>query len=391
MVRMDVQQELAQLRSTVAALTQQVASLTSERSDTQPAAANGDAAPRSTRRGALRLLGAATVGATAALVVGQPAAADNGISLLGSNNSTSNWTRCDFVSSVAGGTAFMFQAGNSLSPATLGGKPAALGGVSTSSLSPTGVQAYSNQPTGVGLHARHANGGDALFAEANGFGWAVYAKSVESHAIAAFSQNGTALAANGGLYGAEFSGDRAAMKLTATTLSVGPPSAALNHLPGEFNVDLNGDLWYCSGGTPRRWHKLNQPSFHPVTPARVYDSRVNLPTPGTLSSGQDRLVSVADARNLTTGAITTPDVVPAGALAVSANVTVTSTTGKGFLSINPGFDTVIKASTINWFESGQTLANGVMLTLDTARRVSVICGGTANDTHFVIDITGYFL
>ncbi len=229
---MDTETELASLRATVAALSQQVEALTAPAA---PTAATADTAaptataapsaePRSTRRGALRLLGAAAAGGAAALVAGQPAAADNGISLLGSNNTTDNWTRVDFVSTVPGGTAFMFQAGNTLSPGTLGGKPAALGGVSTS-----------------GLHARHANGGTGLLAEANSFGWAINATSVSSFSIVASSQDSTGISANGGLYGALLAGSRAALRLTPSGVS-GPPSAALSHNPGELDADLDGDL-----------------------------------------------------------------------------------------------------------------------------------------------------
>lgn len=394
---MDTETELASLRVTVAALSQQVEALTAAAAGattTATASTTTDAAPpsaaRSTRRGALRLLGAAATGGAAALVVGQPAAADNGLSLLGSNNATGNWTRVDFVSTVAGGTAFMFQAGNALSPGTLGGMPAALGGVSTSSMSPTGVQAYTNQPTGAGLYARHTQGGTAIVAEANYAGTAIKATSNASPAVSGVSNFDVGLSGYGGRFGGDFSGVQAAIRVSASNLLVGPP-ADESHGRGEVTADEQGDLWYCSGGTPPRWHKLNQPSFHPIAPARVYDSRKPLPTQGTLATGSNRLVSVADARNISTGAVLTADVVPADAVAIAANVTVTGTTGRGYLSINPGGNTTVSASTINWFGSNQMLANGVSLTLNASREITVICGGTSGATHFIVDVTGYFL
>ena len=194
---LDVEQELIELRSAVAALTEQVAVLSAGRPAGAPAKPSDSPELRSTRRGALRLAGAAAMGGAAALVVGQPAAADNGISLLGANNATSDWTRCDFVSTVPGGTAFMFQAGNSLSPGTLGGQPAALGGVSTSSLSPTGVQAYSNQATGVALHARHVTGNHAILAQASS-GKALQAESTFDTAIYGESVNSVGVQGSGG-------------------------------------------------------------------------------------------------------------------------------------------------------------------------------------------------
>lgn len=71
-------------------------------------------------------------------------------------------------------------------------------------------------------------------------------------------------------------------------------------------------------------------------------------------------------------------------------MTVTGTTGGfGYLAINPGGNTVEGASTINWFGAGQSLANGVALSLNGSRQVTVICNGGGN-THFIIDVAGYF-
>lgn len=63
-------------------------------------------------------------------------------------------------------------------------------------------------------------------------------------------------------------------------------------------------------------------------------------------------MSVEDARSLDTGAVTTADIVPAGAVAVTANVTVVNTVGAGFLAVNPGGDTEVKAATVNWYARG---------------------------------------
>jgi hypothetical protein len=82
---------------------------------------------------------------------------------------------------------------------------------------------------------------------------------------------------------------------------------------------------------------------------------------------------------------------PVGATAVTANVTVVNTVVSGFLAVNPGGDTVVKAATINWSAAGQVLNNGVNLTLDGSRQVTVIAGGLPGaQTDFVIDLTGYY-
>jgi hypothetical protein len=63
---------------------------------------------------------------------------------------------------------------------------------------------------------------------------------------------------------------------------------------------------------------------------------------------------------------------------------------EGYLTVNPGGVTAVNASTINWGETGETIANGVILTLDNVRRITVIAGGPGS-TDFLIDITGYWL
>jgi len=89
----------------------------------------------------------------------------------------------------------------------------------------------------------------------------------------------------------------------------------------------------------------------------------------------------------------TPDVanlVPAGAKAISYNLTIVNTTGSGFLSVTPGDAASPGGSSINWFQSGMILANGLTGKLDTNRQVRVFCGG-GGSTDFLIDILGYYL
>jgi len=133
------------------------------------------------------------------------------------------------------------------------------------------------------------------------------------------------------------------------------------------------------------------PSFYPITPTRVYDSRwaVAGGPIGTISPLQNRLISIADGRS---GAgVTVANLVPLGAKAITFNLTVTSTLGRGWLAITPGNVSGYTSSTINYFAAGQTLANASVVTIDPAtRQVRVFCDGNAG-TAFIIDITGYYL
>jgi hypothetical protein len=174
-----------------------------------------------------------------------------------------------------------------------------------------------------------------------------------------------------------------------------PPSTQNSYTRGALVVDNAGALWYCvTSGTPGTWRQLSGATtagaYHPVTPGRVYDSRCAQPSPGPIASGGIRLLSVAAQRNITTGAVTNANFIPANATAVFANVAVVNTVDAGYLTINPGGVTTVSASTINWGTSNQTQSNGVSLTLDNARQVTAIAGGPGS-TDFLIDVFGYWL
>ncbi len=197
------------------------------------------------------------------------------------------------------------------------------------------------------------------------------------------------------------SAGRAAVLLRSDTPAGGhraaPPSRSDAHEAGELDFDTNGDLWLCvAAGSPGTWRKLSGATaagaFHAVTPGRVYDSRLAVPGPAApLAGGSERTVSVRDRRSVDDGSVALADFVPAGATAISANVTVVDTVGAGFLTANPGGVHDVGAATINWSASGQILNNGVILTLDANRELNVIAGpGPAAATHVVIDVTGYY-
>ena len=135
---------------------------------------------------------------------------------------------------------------------------------------------------------------------------------------------------------------------------------------------------------------LTTGALYVIDPARVYDSRLPLPSPGVLANNTNRVVSVADARSLTTGAVTTANLVPAGATAIVCNLTVTQTANSGFLAVTSAAVTTFNASLINWSSSGSILANASVVPVDASRQIRVFCGG-GGSTHFVVDVTGYYL
>jgi Domain of unknown function (DUF5122) beta-propeller len=134
-------------------------------------------------------------------------------------------------------------------------------------------------------------------------------------------------------------------------------------------VDING--YYPLGA-----------AFVPMTPARLLDSRPDGATVdgqfvagGLLGSGQVVALDIAGRAD-----------VPTSAAAVSLNVTVTGTTGAGFLTVFPCLTTLPNASNLN-FVRDQTVPNAVITQLGSNGKV---CVYSQTPTHVIVDINGYF-
>ena len=143
-----------------------------------------------------------------------------------------------------------------------------------------------------------------------------------------------------------------------------------------------------ASGTPGTFVRLagtnSAGAFTAISPHRVYDSRHS----SALGGGTTRTISVANGINAS-GSVDAANLVPAGAKAIAVNVTVTGTTGAGYLTLYPAGASQPTASAINWGSSGQTIANGIQLAISSARDVSIFCAG--GSTQVVLDVNGYYL
>ena len=352
----------------------------------------------SSRRQMLRLAGAAAVGSVAALGAASSAAATDGLTIsAGALTSTANPTRVDYTG-LAAGSAFVFQSGSVFANEDNTLFPAALSGWATGDApQPWGVYGYSNDASnggGVVGYATHIGvmgkttdptALAAVMASASGGSTpGVFAESEYGAAVETFSSAGV---------GARLSGYRGALVLEP--VGEGALYQDVVHQISTIEADGAGDIWACvQGGKPGIWRKLAGPqsagAFHAITPARVYDSRQALPTPGPLAAGNNRRIDIADQRALSGGAVTGPNVVPEGATAISCNITALNTVNSGFLTVNPGDVTTVSAASINWNASGQVFNNGIICALNSNRQVTVLCGGTGS-ANFAIDVTGYWI
>ncbi len=142
------------------------------------------------------------------------------------------------------------------------------------------------------------------------------------------------------------------------------------NLAGDANVVIDVAGYFVAGSGDL---------FHPLTPARVLDSR-----PGTLNYGAYTTPwGAGTSRNV--------DVAPlAGVLpsadAVVANVTVTNTTGGSFLTVWPQGSTRPTASSLNW-APGVTIPNAVTVKLG-AGQVSVY--NFSGSVDVLTDVGGWY-
>lgn len=182
----------------------------------------------------------------------------------------------------------------------------------------------------------------------------------------------------------------------AVTIPAGTALTSPVTVPCDVTIDAakSYDLEMFSGGPTKKVYSFRigmQPAaaFVPITPYRAYDSRLaGVPSPGILARLTNRVVSVVNAIG-SSGAIVAPNVIPSTARAVTYNLTATGTTGDNFLAVAPGLAASTTVSAIN-FSANQTLANAATVSLDNGT-VKVFCGDNVGSSHFIIDITGYYI
>jgi hypothetical protein len=123
--------------------------------------------------------------------------------------------------------------------------------------------------------------------------------------------------------------------------------------------------------------------FYTLPPCRVLDTRNPTGAYGgpALSAGAERSFALAGRCGI-----------PAGARALSVNVTVTAPTQAGFVRAWPGGLTAPTTSLIN-FSAGQVRANNAILPLaaDGQGTVTVQAGlAAAGSVQLILDVNGYF-
>jgi hypothetical protein len=353
-------------------------------------AAESDGAGRTTSSDRRALFGRGAAAAAAAtiagLAFGRTAEAANGdnVRVGFTTTGTSNTT-------LSGGTSFRVVAGSSDS---VGGRSVAIFGSQTSY---SGVAVYGREDGSSGgsgvVGSSSSFSGTGVEGVATGpFATGVYGldnagSSGPGVGVSGESSFGVGVRADG--FTADYVAAGSGKLQLLTAGQSGSPTATGSI--GTIARDSAGNLWYAYA--TNKWRKIagtgTGGAFHPVDPARVYDSRWPGEA-GKFNDGSRRNISVANARNLNGGAISVANFVPAGATAVTGNLTVAGTEGSaGGIAVMPGGASAYRVSNLSWQGSGRLIANSFTATLNTNRQLRIFCFG--NRTHVVIDITGYYL
>ncbi len=129
-------------------------------------------------------------------------------------------------------------------------------------------------------------------------------------------------------------------------------------------------------------------TYTAITPTRIVDSRDGVSglshLIGKFVSGSARTFQVA-------GLGAGPDMIPASAVAITGNVTVTRQNGAGFVAVTPTLQNSPASSTLN-FPLADTRANNVTVPLSAQGFLSMTYLATAGrTTDLILDVTGYFL
>lgn len=122
-------------------------------------------------------------------------------------------------------------------------------------------------------------------------------------------------------------------------------------------------------------------TYTPLDPTRILDTRTGNGLGGPLTAGAARTLQVAGRGG-----------VPASAVAITGNLTVTGPTAGGYVTLAPSIAGTPQTSTVN-FPVGDTRANGVSVPLATDGTVALYyASGTAGArVQAILDVTGYYV
>ncbi len=158
-------------------------------------------------------------------------------------------------------------------------------------------------------------------------------------------------------------------------LGAGGTLCFYTHAPTDLVVDVVG--WFTAGATP------TSSAFVSAVPQRWVDTRIGLGSPTYIRPSQPLQVQVTGRQMVVADQTVT---IPADAESVSLNITAVDPPAGGFATVWPCGATRPLAANLN-YPGGRVTANNVVATIGVGGSV---CIYTHSDTHFVVDVTGWF-
>ena len=353
-----------------------------------------------TRRGLLRMAGAALAGAAgAAALRAIPAAAAAGqpvlqgcINFAGPGSSTIlEMAATAAPTNIAGGTGFGVQGGSGvLAGGLYATTPALEIGVMGSSKSTNGpgTGVYGVAGTGVGGLFHSTTGYDAQL------GYSTAGGQVGSGRLAQIGRTDVGVGSTSGFQAPSW----APAFAVHTTFT--------NYFQHEIvRGNYDGSIWasrYDTASTPvtKRWKRINAVRVDRADgtgasykPFRVIDTRSGLYNGGT-SAGNKGPFATATSKNwVIAGTGTGAQAIPGDAIAVFGNLTVTNFTGSGWLIIAPtgaGTNPTSDPSSVNFGPGTQpAIANSFICGLNGGSLTVFVEIGSGSNINYIIDITGY--
>jgi hypothetical protein len=169
----------------------------------------------------------------------------------------------------------------------------------------------------------------------------------------------------------------------ASTLDYGAGASVANLVIAKLAADGTVCLYTSAGAhlvVDANGEYTAAVAYAPLTPARLADSRAGATTVDGRFAGD----GIHAARSTTHLLVAGRGGVPAGATAVTLNITATEPTGPGFVTVWPCDQTQPLASTLN-YAAGDTVAN---LSITTVAADGSVCLYTEAAAHLVVDVDG---
>jgi hypothetical protein len=230
---------------------------------------------------------------------------------------------------------------------------------------------------GIGVDAR---GNIGVYAA--GDAWGVRSECTTGRAVSGISDEGI---------GGFFQGAQAALRL-ASTSTTGPPTTGA-HAPGEFVVDVTGNLYYCrSGGTPGTWVGLSAaPVFRTLpSPERFVDTRIGLGgVQGPLPGGTTRTYQMTGRDGQSGNASLR---IPDSATTLVGNLTVLGGPNipvGSFVTVWPG-GPLPTVSNIN-LGPGAVVANTFVVGMTNVAGHGNVDVFNQQQCDYILDVTGYYM